>query len=147
MSGTCGSSGLPGARRAVRGWRFPKPTIPTTRRWRCCCTTCCGARAATCSGCARSWSWPDPGIEPPPPPERAPEEAAGYLTHLLERWRDPLREVPREAYRKPVTQALTATNVEAMLEHAVMHPIRHSFQLRNLLAAQQAGQAPRVRQG
>ena len=78
---------------------------------------------------------PDPGIDPAPAPERAPDEAAGYLSHLLERWRAPLRDVPREAFRKPVTQALTATNVEAMLEHAVMHPIRHTFQLRNLLAA------------
>ena len=81
---------------------------------------------------------PDPGIDRAPPAERAPDEAAGYLRHLLERWRDPLCDVPREAYRKPVQQALTATNVEAMLEHAVMHPIRHTFQLRNLLAEQQA---------
>ena len=83
---------------------------------------------------------PDPGIDRAPAAERAPDEAAGYLNHLLERWRTPLRDVPREAFRKPVQQALTATTVEAMLEHAVMHPIRHSFQLRNLLAARQARQ-------
>ena len=81
---------------------------------------------------------PDPGIDRAPLAERAPDEAAAYLGHLLERWRDPLHDVPREAFRKPVQQALTATNVEAMLEHAVMHPIRHTFQLRNLLAEQQA---------
>ena len=81
---------------------------------------------------------PDPGIDRAPPPERAPDEAAGYLGHLLGRWRTPLRDVAREAFRKPVQQALTATNIEAMLEHAVMHPIRHTFQLRNLLAEQQA---------
>ena len=81
---------------------------------------------------------PDPRIDPAPPPERAPAEAAGYLGHLLERWRTPLRDVAREEFRKPVQQALTATNIEAMLEHAVMHPIRHTFQLRNLLAEQQA---------
>ena len=90
---------------------------------------------------------PDPGIDMAPPAERAPAEAAGYLSHLLARWRMPLRDVPRDAFRKPVPQALTATTVEAMLEHAVMHPIRHSFQLRNLLAAQQAGQAQHARQG
>ncbi len=83
---------------------------------------------------------PDPGIGPPPPAERAPDEATRYLSHLLERWSTPLADVPHEAFRKPVVQALTATTVEAMLEHAVMHPIRHSFQLRNLLAAQQARQ-------
>ena len=81
---------------------------------------------------------PDPGIDRAPPPERAPDEAAGFLGHLLERWRTPLRDVAREEFRKPVQQALTATNIEAMLEHAVMHPIRHTFQLRNLLAEQQA---------
>ena len=81
---------------------------------------------------------PDPGIDRAPAPERAPAEAAGYLGHLLERWRTPLRDVAREEFRKPVQQAQTATNIEAMLEHAVMHPIRHTFQLRNLLAEQQA---------
>ena len=34
---------------------------------------------------------PDPAIDPPPPAERAPAEAAGYLSHLLARWRTPLR--------------------------------------------------------
>ena len=81
---------------------------------------------------------PDPGIDRAPPPERAPDEAAGFLGHLLERWRTPLHDVAREEFRKPVQMALTATNIEAMLEHAVMHPIRHTFQLRNLLAEQQA---------
>ena len=109
-------------------------------RWTCCCITCLPARAATCSGCARSWSCPIPASIAHRRRKRAPDAAAGYLNHLLERWRTPLRDVPREAFRKPVQQALTATNVEAMLEHAVMHPIRHSFQLRNLLAAQQARQ-------
>lgn len=61
--------------------------------------------------------FPDPGIDRLPA-ERAREEAAGYLGHLLARWRLPLRDVPPEACRKPVEQALTATTVEAMLEHA-----------------------------
>ena len=81
---------------------------------------------------------PDPGIERAPPPDRVSAEAAGYLSHLLERWRDPLCDVPREAYRKLGPITLTSTTVEGMLEHAVMHPIRHTFQLRNLLAEQQA---------
>ena len=80
---------------------------------------------------------PDPGIEPAPPAERAPAEAAAYLSHLLQRWRTPLREVVPEAFRRTYPLRNTVTNIEAMLEHAVMHPIRHSFQLRNLIAAQQ----------
>ena len=65
----------------------------------------------------------------------------GYLSHLLARWRTPLRgRSAGSVSQAGGPQALTATTVEAMLEHAVMHPIRHSFQLRNLLAAQQARQ-------
>jgi hypothetical protein len=84
---------------------------------------------------------PDPGIDPAPPAERAREEAAAYLSHLLARWRTPLSGVEPEAFRdRTYPLRITATTVEAMLEHAVMHPIRHSFQLRNLLAEQQAPQ-------
>ena len=84
---------------------------------------------------------PDPGIDPAPPAERAAAEAAAYLSHLLARWRTPLRGVEPAAFRaRTYPLRFTATTIEAMLEHAVMHPIRHSFQLRNLLAEQQARQ-------
>jgi len=51
-------------------------------------------------------------------------EAEGYAEHLVERWRLPLVDV-----------------AEARLEatHAVMHPLRHRFQLEELLEGQGKG--------
>jgi hypothetical protein len=60
-----------------------------------------------------------------------------FLEHLLEIWRLPLRDVPQERFFDNVYTSRwgVAYCIEAMLEHAVMHPIRHEFQLRNLLEA------------
>jgi hypothetical protein len=39
----------------------------------------------------------------------------------------------------------TPYSIDAMLEHAVMHPIRHSYQLEELMAAEYAdGETKRV---
>ena len=85
----------------------------------------------------RQLQLPDPGIDPAPPAECAADQGTAYLRHLLQRWRTPLSGVEAQAFRDrtyPLT--LATTTIEGMLEHAVMHPIRHSFQLRNLIAAQ-----------
>ena len=78
---------------------------------------------------------PDPGIEPAPEPENIERGAEKYLEHLLTKWQTPLADVKEEKF---MTQTY-ASNwgveycIDAMLEHAVMHPIRHEFQLRNLM--------------
>ena len=80
---------------------------------------------------------PDPDIRPAPEPDVIEAEADGYLEHLLERWRLPLAEVPEERF-EPATYVSnwgTPYCVEAMLEHAVMHPVRHAFQLEELMSA------------
>ena len=79
----------------------------------------------------------DPQIDPPPPPERVAEEADAYLKHIAERWRSPLCEVPEERFGVPEYRSRwdVLYCIDAMLEHAVMHPIRHGFQLRNLIEA------------
>ncbi len=76
---------------------------------------------------------PDPGIEPAPEADTISEEAAAYLDHVLDRWRAPLRDVGDERLEDamyPVWGA--ASTIDAMLEHAVMHPIRHAYQLEEL---------------
>ncbi len=81
---------------------------------------------------------PDPKIQPLPEIEVIATQAEGYITHLIERWRLPLVDVDEERFH----QAEYASNwgvrycIDAMLEHAVMHPILHSFQLRELLEEQ-----------
>ena len=78
---------------------------------------------------------PDPEIRPTPEPEALEGEADAYLEHVLGRWRDPLREVPPEAFERPEYESRWGTRycIDAMLEHAVMHPIRHTHQLEELM--------------
>ena len=77
---------------------------------------------------------PDPGIEPPPEPDRVEAEAERYLEHLLERWRLPLAGVDKERF-DAIHKARWGEDIscKAMLEHAVMHPHRHRFQLEELM--------------
>jgi hypothetical protein len=78
---------------------------------------------------------PDPGIDPLPELEHIEHAADAFLVHLLERWELPLRDVPEERFFDRTYKSNWETEycIEAMLEHAVMHPIRHEFQLVNLM--------------
>jgi hypothetical protein len=78
---------------------------------------------------------PDPGIRIAPNASAIVRDADEYLEHVLERWRDPLREVPDEKLETPEYPSKWETRycIDSMLEHAVMHPIRHAFQLGELL--------------
>ncbi len=80
---------------------------------------------------------PDPEIQPAPPPERAQAEADQYLEHVLERWREPLAGVDEARFEEAFpSRWKTVYCIDAMLEHAVCHPLRHTFQLRELMARQ-----------
>jgi hypothetical protein len=78
---------------------------------------------------------PDPGIRPAPDASAIVRDADGYLEHVLERWRAPLKEVSNSALETPEypSQWQTRYCIDSMLEHAVMHPMRHTFQLDELL--------------
>jgi len=81
---------------------------------------------------------PDPGVRPAPIAADFARDADDYLEHILERWRDsPLREVPDDRLETPEypSRWQTRYSIDSMLEHAVMHPVRHSFQLEELLKA------------
>jgi hypothetical protein len=67
---------------------------------------------------------PDPGLEKNPNPD------------VLTAWEKPLRELTEEQADSKVYTSRwgTAYCIDAMLEHAVMHPIRHSRQLEELMA-------------
>ena len=81
---------------------------------------------------------PDPEIKLPPDVATIEAEADGYLEHVLQRWRSPLADVTEDRF-EPATYLSnwgTPYCIDAMLEHAVMHPIRHEFQLRELLEEQ-----------
>jgi len=75
---------------------------------------------------------PAPPIPPLPTTEEFGARADEYLEGVLAAWRDPLKDVPEERFDQ-VHKSRWGVDycIDSMLEHAVMHPIRHSFQLEN----------------
>ena len=65
------------------------------------------------------------------------DQVEAHLAHVMERWRGPLARVAEERFHRPSYPSRWKVDycIDAMLEHAVMHPIRHEFQLERLLAA------------
>ena len=78
---------------------------------------------------------PDPQIDEAPLPEIVVEKAEHYLDYLIDKWKHPLKDVPPEKFEDKVYKSNWSVDycIDAMLEHAVMHPIRHEFQLKNLI--------------
>jgi hypothetical protein len=79
---------------------------------------------------------PDPEIRVPPEPTVLSAEAESYMEHVLEKWRTPLRDIGDDRLETPEYPSRWKTRycIDAMLEHAVMHPIRHAFQLEALMS-------------
>ena len=77
----------------------------------------------------------DPNIDPTPALNEIEERADKYLLHLIEQWRLPLSGVEEKRFHDKVYKSRWGVEycIEAMLEHAVMHPIRHEFQLKRLM--------------
>lgn len=78
---------------------------------------------------------PNPGIEEAPHTDEIEVKADAYLSHLLDRWRLPLRDVAEESFYRPeyTSRWKTLYCIDAMMEHAVMHPSRHSLQLEEFI--------------
>lgn len=78
---------------------------------------------------------PDPCIRPVPDALVMSQEAEGYLEHLLACWSTHLQSIRDEQLDTPEFRSRwnTLYSIDAMLEHAVMHPIRHAFQLEELM--------------
>jgi hypothetical protein len=78
---------------------------------------------------------PDPKIDEAPLPEIVVENAEAYIDYLTTKWDHPLRDIPSKKFEDKVFKSNWGVDycIDAMLEHAVMHPIRHEFQLKNLI--------------
>ena len=83
---------------------------------------------------------PDPEIRVAPDAPALSAEADSYMEHVLERWREPLKDVSDDRLETPEypSRWKTLYCIDAMLEHAVMHPIRHTFQLEELIRRRHA---------
>ena len=78
---------------------------------------------------------PDPEIRSAPATAVIVRDADDYMEHVLDRWRIPLTEVSDKSAETPEypSEWRTSYCIDSMLEHAVVHPIRHAFQLDELL--------------
>jgi uncharacterized damage-inducible protein DinB len=98
------------------------------------------------SGTYLSWSCeklglPDPEIGPVPAADTIESDAEGYMADLLGRWETALCDVEADRFFKSDHLAPWGVpySVEAMLEHAVVHPVRHRFQLEELMGLRRGG--------
>lgn len=130
----------------VRTWRTAKSSgaiLPETRDPSYTSMETLLAHVLRAAGGYMTWmceglDLPAPGIEPVPEAGEIEQLAEDYLDHLFERWRLPLCEVPPARYSQPVHTSRRGVDwcIDSILEHAVMHPIRHEFHLANLLDRQ-----------
>ena len=75
---------------------------------------------------------PDPRVPDPPEPERVAAEGAAYLKVLARAWEKHMAWMPSsvlDSFDLYKSRWGALMNVEAMLEHAAVHPMRHRFQL------------------
>jgi hypothetical protein len=81
----------------------------------------------------------DPQIDKPPAAEAVGANVDEYVKHLAGKWATPLVGVDEVRFEDTEHKSRWGVLycVDAMLEHAVMHPIRHEHQLRVLM-----GEAP-----
>lgn len=81
---------------------------------------------------------PDPQIDEAPLPEIVAEKAQSYIEYLMDKWKYPLKDVSPDLFEDKVYKSNWDVKycIDAMLEHAVIHPIRHEFQLKNLIKQQ-----------
>ena len=79
----------------------------------------------------------NPQINPTPQAEEIESELDNYLEHLIEQWKLPLAYVEKDKFMDTAYKARWGVEycIDAMLEHAVMHPLRHEFQLKNLMGS------------
>ena len=81
---------------------------------------------------------PDPKIRKVSDLDKILQEAPEYINQLLEKWKSQLVNVKEENFYTPSFTSKWGSEycIDAMLEHAVMHPLRHEFQLITLLEQQ-----------
>jgi len=80
---------------------------------------------------------PDPGVPDPPAPESVAKEGAAYLEVLAKAWEKHMAWMPGkvlDSFTVHTSRWGAPMTVEAMFEHAVAHPMRHRFQLEELIA-------------
>ena len=79
----------------------------------------------------------DPGVPDPPEPEDVAKQGGAYLRVLDRAWHKHMAWMPAKTLDSPkihISRWGAPMTVEAMLEHALAHPMRHRIQLEELIA-------------
>lgn len=79
----------------------------------------------------------DPGVPDPPEPKDVAIAGGAYLKVLERAWHEQMAWMPNRVLDSASVHTSrwgAPMTVEAMLEHAVVHPMRHRFQLEELIA-------------
>lgn len=80
---------------------------------------------------------PDPDIRQAPDLDSIESQADDYLDHLLTQWAKPLVDIEEERFNEVYKSRWNVEYcIDAMMEHAVLHPMRHQFQLEELMKQQ-----------
>ena len=80
---------------------------------------------------------PDPRVPDPPEAEKVAAQGAAYLKVLAKAWEKQMAWMPGkvlDSFTVYTSRWGAPMTVEAMFEHAVAHPMRHRFQLEELIA-------------
>jgi hypothetical protein len=80
---------------------------------------------------------PDPAVPDPPEPQDVEARGAAYIEVLAKAWQEHLGWMTDEvagANDMHTTRWGQPITIEAMLEHAVVHPMRHRIQIQELLS-------------
>ena len=80
---------------------------------------------------------PEPQVPDPPEPAKVAAQGAAYLKVLAKAWEKHMAWMPGkvlDSFTVYTSRWGCPMTVEAMLEHAVAHPMRHRFQLEELIA-------------
>jgi hypothetical protein len=80
---------------------------------------------------------PEPKVPDPPEAEKVAAQGAAYLKVLAKAWEKHMAWMPNrtlDSFRVYKSRWGAPMTVEAMFEHAAVHPMRHRFQLEELIA-------------
>lgn len=126
---------------AERGVELPSTDDPSCASMEALLAHVLGCAARYLNWICEQLELPERIADERPAPEDLPSRAEEYLERVLEAWSEPLAGLTEERAYAPahVSRWGPPYCIDAMLEHAVMHPIRHTRQLRRLLSERSTG--------
>lgn len=124
-------------RARVRGLELPEASRADYGSWDGLLIHVLGSAGSYLVWVCEELDWPRPAFERDPEPAGFAARADAHLEAVLAAWDSRLRALTEQQADGPARLSRWGTPycIDAMLEHAVMHPVRHGFQLEGWLEA------------